>query len=203
MKNKYPQSEESQVVSEPDYSANYTVKDYLSWTFDGLYEIIKGKVWKMSPAPNSDHARIDIDLLRYFLPAFPKNESGCNVFTAPFDVYLIQKGEPVEKATTVLQPDICVVCDPAKIKKPGCIGAPDLVVEIISPSTAKKDMNDKFNVYEEFGVKEYWVVFPGEKAINIFTLNEGKYKLFKSYSHDDELQSPLFKHLKFMVKEIF
>jgi Uma2 family endonuclease len=202
MKNKYPQSEESQVVSEPDYSGSYTVKDYLSWTFDGLYEIIKGKVWKMSPAPTSDHQRIDRRIVRKMLPYFPEGEN-CELFYAPYDVYLIKEGDDLERATTVLQPDVCIVCDPKKIEKRGCIGAPDLVVEIISPSTAKKDMNDKFNIYEEFGVKEYWVVFPGEKAINIYTLVEDKYELFKSYSQDEELQSPLFEHLKFRLEEIF
>ncbi|MGB0430765.1 MAG: Uma2 family endonuclease [Bacteroidia bacterium] len=202
MKNKYTQSEESQVVSEPDYGGSYTVKDYLSWTFDGLYEIIKGKVWKMSPAPTSDHQRIDRRIVRKMLPYFPEG-GNCELFYAPYDVYLIKEGDDLERATTVLQPDVCIVCNPKKIEKRGCIGAPDLVVEIISPSTAKKDLNDKFKVYEEFGVKEYWVVFPGEKAINIYTLVNGKYELFKSFGQDEELQSPLFEQLNFVVSEVF
>ncbi|MFY0674854.1 MAG: Uma2 family endonuclease [Bacteroidia bacterium] len=118
-------------------------------------------------------------------------------------MYLVKDEEEVTKGTTVVQPDVCVICDSAKIQEKGCIGAPYLIIEIISPSTAKKDLNDKFDVYEEFGVKEYWVVFPGEKAINIYSLSDGQYELFKSYEKDDILQSPLFNQLKFKVDEVF
>ncbi len=202
MKNEeYAQGEENQVVSEPDYSGSYTVKDYLSWTFDGFYEIIKGKVWKMSPAPTSSHQRVSFNLSFEFGRIF--KGQNCEAFHAPFDVYFVRCGEETSNGTTVLQPDICIICDKSKIHEKGCVGAPDLVVEIISPSTAKKDLDDKYKVYEEFGVKEYWVVFPGEKAINIYSLIEGKYELFKSLSHDEELQSPLFEHLKFRVEDVF
>ena len=193
---------QNSTISEPDCSVNYTAKDYLNWTFEGLYELIKGKVWKMSPAPSSEHQRIDRKLVRKMLPLFSEGGS-CELFYAPFDVYLVQEGEAIEKSTTVVQPDICVICDAHKIQDKGCIGAPDLVVEILSPSTAKKDLNDKFNVYEEFGVKEYWVVFPGQNAINIYSLIDGKFELHRTFRQDEILQSPLFEKLSFKVVEVF
>ena len=195
--------QENAKILEPDYSANYTVKDYLDWTFDGLFELIKGRVFKMSAAPSAEHAKIDINILRYFLPAFPKGNTSCHVFTAPFDVFLLKEGDLVEKGTTVVQPDICVVCKAEKIQEKGCVGAPDLVVEILSTSTAKKDFNEKYNAYEEFGVKEYWIVFPGEKAINIYSLIDGKFELHQTFKNNDLLQSPLFENLQFVVSEVF
>jgi Uma2 family endonuclease len=107
-----------------------------------------------------------------------KHDGDCQVFYAPFDVRLPKKLQ--EKADnqiyTVVQPDICVVCDPAKLDERGCVGAPDMVVEILSPSSLKYDLRDKFDIYEAAGVKEYWVVAPEEKSINVFILQQdGKY----------------------------
>lgn len=199
---KYGEKEsEKQQTNEPDYSGSYTVKDYLKWSFDGLFEIIKGKVWKMSPAPTSSHQRINFNLSFEFGKVFKGQK--CEAFHAPFDVYLNRENEDISKGTTVVQSDVCVICNPNKIQERGCIGAPDLVVEIISPSTARKDMYDKFNVYEEFGVKEYWIVFPGQNAINIFSLVEGKFELRKTFEEEEILQSPLFEQLRFKVAEVF
>ena len=190
-------------VNEPEalYGGNYTAKDYLSWTFDELVELIKGKVWKMSPAPTSRHQRISVELSRIFANSFRKHQ--CTLFHAPFDVYLTHDLDQYKAANTVVQPDLCVICDRTKIKEFGCVGAPDLVVEILSKSTAKKDLNDKYNVYQEFGVKEYWVVFPLEKAITIYALVDGRFEEHGLYNFEDEIGSKLFPELTFGLEEVF
>ena len=101
----------------------------------------------------------------------------CKIYTAPFDVRLPVNGETADdKIYNVVQPDICVVCDKSKLDEKGCIGAPDLVVEVNSPSTSKRDLNQKYNLYETSGVREYWVVFPEAKAVTVFLLQaNGKF----------------------------
>ena len=164
-------------VEEPDISGTYTYSDYLTWQWDEMTELIKGKIFKMSPAPSSTHQKISG---RLFLGIgnFLEGKK-CQVFAAPFDVRLpVSKKQKADKEiTTVVQPDLCVVCDPSKIDERGCLGAPDWVIEILSMYTSSKDLNDKFEVYEEAGVKEYWVVHPQEQTLLIYTLDEnGKYK---------------------------
>ena len=190
-------------VNEPEalYGGNYTAKDYLSWTFDELVELIKGKVWKMSPAPTSRHQIANSNLSRLFGNHFVGHK--CITIHAPFDVYLTHEPNDYKSARTVVQPDLCVICDRTKIREFGCVGAPDLVVEILSKSTAKKDLNDKFNVYQEFGVREYWVVFPLEKAITIYTLVDGRFEEHGLFNFEDEIDSKLFPELTFKLEEVF
>ena len=106
-----------------------------------------------------------------------RNKGDCEVFAAPFDVRLPKNGETEDNQIyTVVQPDICVVCDPSKLDERGCLGAPDLVVEIQSHATAKYDVTAKFDLYEASGVREYWVVYPYEDVIEVFLLQpDGKY----------------------------
>ncbi|MCD8538398.1 MAG: Uma2 family endonuclease [Leadbetterella sp.] len=108
-----------------------------------------------------------------------------------------------EVVFTVVQPDICVICDPAKIDDRGCIGPPDLVIEILSPGNTQKEMGIKFDLYEENGVKEYWLVEPQDRAIIVYTLKEGKYIGLKPFTEEDDISPVLFPELKFAVKDIF
>ena len=188
-------------VEEPDYGAYYTAKDYVKWTFDGLYELINGKVWKMAPAPGAKHQRASFELTAEFSKVFRRQK--CEVFVAPFDVFLTKTGEDELATDTVVEPDLCIICDPSKITERGCMGAPDLVVEILSPSTAKKDLNDKYKLYEQYGIPEYWVVFPREQSIEIFTLQNKKYERWILASKGDVIQSQLFDHLRFNIDDIF
>src|ERR1051326_1322062 len=140
-------------VSEPDPSRYYTAREYQQWTYEGLYELIHGKAYKMGPpSPNTNHQSSVISLGSSFFHHF-KNEK-CTVFVSPFDVYLVKPGEDYKQCRNILEPDVCIICDPDKIKDFGCVGAPDLVVEILSPSTAKRDLKLKYELYEEYGVKE-------------------------------------------------
>ena len=155
----------------------YTYADYLTWADGQLRELVNGFIKMMAPAPSSVHQRVCVKLITRFSNLIEKNKGNCEVFTAPFDVRLPKNGEKSDhQIYDVVQPDICVVCDSSKIDKNGCIGAPDLVVEIQSFSTARYDYTEKFNLYEASGVREYWVVFPFDEGVEVFLLqSNGKY----------------------------
>jgi Uma2 family endonuclease len=154
----------------------YSYADYLTWTDDKMREIIDGIVYLFS-APTRKHATAIISFIVKAATFIRKKKGKCKIYTAPFDVRLPVDGETDNnKIYNVVQPDICVICDPSKLDEKGCIGAPDLVVEVNSPSTTKREMNQKFFLYEKAGVKEYWVVFPISKAVTVFLLQPtGKY----------------------------
>jgi len=167
------------IAEEPpiDYATQrYSYADYLTWTDDKMREIINGVVYLFS-APIREHAEVVISILKKALPFIDKRKGKCKIYTAPFDVRLPIDGETADnKIYNVVQPDICVICDRTKLDKKGCIGAPDLVVEVNSPSTRKRDLNEKFNLYEKAGVKEYWLIYPKDKAVTVFLLQpDGKY----------------------------
>ncbi|NCX96890.1 MAG: Uma2 family endonuclease [Chitinophagia bacterium] len=145
----------------------YTYADYLIWTFQERVELLKGYLMPMS-APNTARKKLSFKLslkIGNFL-----EHSQCEVFSAPFDVRLPKKNDSDETIYTVVQPDICVICDPSKLDYKGCIGAPDIVIEIVSPSNTYSYVGKKFNIYEEAGVKEYWEIEPLKRTIVIYTL---------------------------------
>jgi len=170
----YKGENEPSKVEEPELTGLYSYADYLKWTFDGMVELINGKVFKMAPAPSTGHQMIAVELLytiKHFLKAKP-----CTVFVAPFDVRL-SKFKEDKLIDSVVQPDICIICDADKIDEKGCNGAPDMIVEILSPSTASRDLELKYKLYEENAVKEYWIVQPNDQTVSVFDLIEGKFVL--------------------------
>jgi len=181
----------------------YNYGDYASWTDDDRWEIIEGEAHSMSPAPTLDHQRY----LRRLLNKFENYLEGktCEVFNSPCDLLLLEEGETVDKATNIVQPDIMVVCDSNKLfENKCCVGAPDLIIEILSPSTASKDMKKKRLLYERFGVKEYWIVDPVHKTIQVFTSGEDKlYGKSNIYSSEDKIKVGLFADLEIDLKVIF
>jgi Uma2 family endonuclease len=153
-------------------NALYTYADYLRWTFEERVELIKGKIFPMS-APNRMHQELSMYLvlsIGNFL-----NGKQCKVYSAPFDVRLPRKSKDEQDIMTVLQPDICVVCDTSKLDYKGCLGAPELIVEILSPSNNVAEFKHKYEVYEEAGVLEYWVVSPQDKTFLVYTLVDSKF----------------------------
>lgn len=160
----------------------YNYQDYLNWNDDERWEIINGIAFNMSPAPSRKHQ----DISRNILVLFANHLEGksCRVYDAPFDVRFAEKKQKDDNIYNVVQPDIVVVCDENKLDDKGCIGSPDLVVEIVSPSSAIHDAKEKFFLYEKYGVKEYWIVYPDEKMVMVFKLNEkdeyGKPAVFSS-----------------------
>ncbi|MEZ4963549.1 MAG: Uma2 family endonuclease [Saprospiraceae bacterium] len=185
-----------------DPGKSYTYADYLQWKFEERLELNKGKIFKMPPAPSMRHQRVSGHLFRE-LSWWLKNKS-CHVFAAPFDVRLSKKGKKDEQIQTVVQPDLCVICDDAKLDDRGCIGSPDIIIEILSPGNTKKEMRYKFRLYEENKVAEYWVVFAAEELIQIYRLNEQhKYVADDPYVPGDEISSPLLPGFILNVEEVF
>jgi Uma2 family endonuclease len=189
-------------IKQLDPSGIYTYADYLTWRFEQMVEIIKGKLFIMSPAPASRHQQISMGLSGEIYPYF-RNQS-CKIYHAPFDVRLI-KGKKIDKdILTVVQPDICVICDERKIDEKGCLGSPDWVIEILSPSTAKKDFNEKYNLYQENKVKEYWIVNPDANCVNQYVLNKrGKYIEKGFYGRADKITSVIFPNVVLDLKMVF
>ncbi|AFH60320.1 Uma2 family endonuclease [Paenibacillus caseinilyticus] len=154
----------------PELNQRYSMNDWAQWT--GQWELIDGKAYNMTPAPSSNHqycvTRLSAQLLHFYLPR------GCEVFVAPFDVYF-SESDDYAHPEHVVQPDIVVICNRKRIDKKGCFGAPNLVIEVISPSTAIKDYNTKYQLYERFGVEEYWIIDPVGRAVTKLSLHEGQY----------------------------
>jgi Uma2 family endonuclease len=191
-------------VEEPDLSLSYTYADYLTWNLPEMVELIHGKVYKMSPAPSSNHQTVSGQLF-LSIGLFLKGKK-CKIFSAPFDVRLPGKrGKSDKDIVTVVQPDICVICDPSKIDERGCLGAPDWVIEILSKNSSSKDLREKFEAYEEAGVKEYWVVHPMDQTILVYTLNNNrKYEgRLKPYVRTDKISPQTLPGLLIDLTEIF
>jgi Uma2 family endonuclease len=189
-------------LTQLDPEGNYTYADYLLWKFEERIELLKGRIAQMS-APNRTHQNISMRLSLMLGNALWRTP--CKVYAAPFDVRLTRFNKIKDKeVTTVVQPDLCVICDPAKLDARGCIGVPDLIVEILSPGNSRKEMKDKFDIYEENGVQEYWIVFPDSQSIQVFRLNEtDKYIGLRPVTLGDTLTTPIIEKLEVNVGEVF
>jgi Uma2 family endonuclease len=184
-----------------DLNKRYTFQDYLSWRFMDRVELLWGKIARMAPAPSMQHQKIAGTFFRE-ISNFLK-ESSCQVFITPFDVRLVTRlGD--EQIESVVQPDIVVVCDSAKLDEQGCKGAPDLVIEILSPYSSTRDLKHKLKLYEEAGVQEYWVVDPHTGNVQVFLSDEnGKYQSFYPVTAEDTLKSKTIVGLEIQLPEIF
>src|SRR4030042_1138434 len=173
----------------------YTYEDYLKTPEDERYELIEGELLR-TPAPIPRHQRISRELEFELLRFVKANDLG-EVIYAPCDVYLDNEN--------VVQPDILLISKErlSIIGEKNIQGAPDIVIEIISENTAYRDLVQKKKLYARFGVKEYWIVIPGEELVEIYTLKVNTYMLYKTYSKDDTLESSLLKELKIALKGIF
>ncbi|MFI3222420.1 MAG: Uma2 family endonuclease [Methylococcaceae bacterium] len=192
--------------SQLDLNGTYTYADYLSWQFDDAIELIKGKIMAMSPAPSSEHQSIVTNLGGVLYNYFYKKP--CKLFYAPFDARLYDRKKSIianKDIFSVVQPDLCVICDKTKIDSKGCLGSPDWVIEILSRGNSKKEMQLKYQLYQESGVKEYWLVYPGEKAVHQFVLDEDteKYQLLAMYSGEDIATPQLFPDCQIDLREVF
>jgi Uma2 family endonuclease len=190
--------------SQLDLKKQYTYADYLTWTFDDRIELIKGWIYKMSPAPKRKHQKVSFQLLMSFGNYF--NSKCCEVYEAPFDVRLKKNKGSDSEVDSVVQPDVSIFCDLTKLDDRGAIDAPDLVVEITSDSTMKKDYNEKFNLYEENGVQEYWIVNPDSKSMELFISANNTFEsagIFNIHDGATEVNSIMFPDLKINLLEIF
>jgi Uma2 family endonuclease len=161
----------------------YTYADYLEWDENERYEIIDGEAYMMA-APSRIHQETSGNFY-YALRSFLEGKS-CKVYAAPFSVRLFPEEDGSDD--TVVEPDITVVCDPSKLDDRGCNGAPDFIIEIISPTTARYDRIVKFDKYREAGVREYWIVDPEEKVVSAYILKDGQYM---AVNYDDTAAAPV------------
>ncbi|MDR1897964.1 MAG: Uma2 family endonuclease [Prevotellaceae bacterium] len=187
-----------------DSNRRYTYADYLTWLDDQRRELIDGFVRMMSPAPGRIHQEIIYNFTQILGKNIDKYKGGCKVYVPPFDVRLPKNGETAnDKIYTVVQPDLCVGCDLSKLDDNGCLGAPDLVIEIQSPSTAQYDLTRKFDLYEASGVREYWVVYPSGSVKAFILQLDGKYSNGILYNKGQKMPVHIFNGLGINVDEIF
>jgi len=187
------------MLAEPE---RFTYADLLRWPENERWELIDGVAYDMTPAPSVKHQRISIDLASQFYN-FLKGKS-CDVFSAPFDVRLPAPSEDDMTTTTVVQPDITVVCDRKKLDARGCLGAPTLVVEILSPETAAKDRREKLLLYERVKIPEYWIISPFELTLMVYSLTKkGHYGVPTVYSRDEQVPVGVLPGLTVELAEVF
>jgi Uma2 family endonuclease len=190
-------------IDDLDFSKTYTYADYYSWKFEERLELIKGKIFKMSPAPGGNHQTISFNIAGE-LYAFLKNKS-CKAYPAPFDVRLVRDEKSDKKVKTVVQPDISIICDLSKVAdNRSCLGAPDIVVEILSPGNNAKEIKIKYDLYQEFGVKEYWVVYPNELSLLRYVLKEGKFTSEgRAFTVGDKITTPILPGFELALDDVF
>jgi len=188
--------------SDLDLNKTYSYADYLKWQFDERLELIKGKIFKMTPAPNRLHQ--DYTGFIYYSIFNFLHKQPCKVYIAPFDVRFPKISKSDEQVYTVLQPDICVICDLSKLDERGCIGSPDIVIEILSPGNSKKEMSNKFDVYQEYGVKEYWMVSPIERNLVKYILHaDGLFYANRPFIEGNTLTTDVLPGFKLEIEDIF
>ena len=179
----------------------YTFADFIAWDEGERIEIINGETFMMV-TPSSDHQVISMEISRQ-LANFLEGMR-CKVYPAPFAVRLFERdGDSPEDVDTVVEPDISVVCDRSKIDKRGCKGAPDLIVEILSPSTRRHDRLVKLNLYQRAGVREYWIVDPDNKSVQVFMLDGGALKIHEDYGRENVAKVNVFDGCFIELSKVF
>jgi Uma2 family endonuclease len=173
----------------PKQEHEYTYEDYLNWDEEERIEILDGFAY-MHASPSRIHQEISGEIYRQF--ANYLKDKPCKVYHAPFCVRLDNKKRAKDNKN-IVEPDITIVCDKNKLDEKGCKGVPDMIVEIISPSSGKIDRVIKFNKYEEVGVKEYWIIEPNYKVVSVFQLQKnGRYGRPESYTDEEIIKLSLF-----------
>ena len=180
---------------------HFNYAQYRNWPVEERWELIDGKAYNMSPAPGMTHQDISGALFSQIYNFL--DEKPCKVFTAPFDVFLPEKGESEDETSTIVQPDILIICDLSKLSEKGCTGPPDIVIEIISPSSAVRDQIKKLSLYERRGVKEYWIIHPIDKIVWKYILENGHYGKPFIYDATSSPSFNLFPDLNIDLRKVF
>ena len=187
-----------------DLNKRYSYAEYLTWIDDKRRELINGFIKMMTPAPRRIHQEVAATLFAQLWHQLANNP--CKAYFAPFDVRLPKNPNETsdEQVYSVVQPDILVICDLTKLDDRGCVGSPDFIIEIISPGTAKHDVEDKYHLYQKHGVKEYWIVYPESKTVSTFLLDKkGKFQLIGMYADDSIIKVNIFEDVTVILKEVF
>ena len=189
-------------MSFPESKEKYTYADYLTWPEGERWEIFDGIPY-LQAAPSWQHQAVSGNIFGQFYENLKGNS--CQVFAAPFDLCIPEFGEKDEEISNIItQPDIVVICDKSKLRKTGFFGVPELIIEIISPSTARTDKIIKFNKFEKAGVKEYWIVEPEQKIVSVFVLQDNnRYGRPDVFSEEDQIKVSIFPDLTIDLKPVF
>jgi Uma2 family endonuclease len=190
-------------LAQLDPNGSYTYADYLGWKFQESVELIRGKLMRPMAGPSAWHQELSVRF-EYPILTFLR-QSQCKMYHAPFDVRLTRDtGNGDAQIRTVVQPDIFVVCDKSKIDARGCLGAPDWIIEILSPGNSAHDTKIKFDLYEENGVREYWIVVPGLQTVQTYLLDDaGRYQLATEYAEPGPMSVATLPGLAIEWSEIF
>lgn len=179
----------------------YTYAEYLKWSKDERWELLGGTAYNIA-APSRRHQEVSGELfyqIRSYLTDNP-----CKIYSAPFDVRFREPEEEDEQIWNVVQPDLTVVCDESKLDDKGCLGAPELIIEIISPTSISLDYVKKFALYEKYRVKEYWIVHPIDNTVMVFSLEQDyQYGKPSIFTEESQLRSRVIAGLTIDLKRVF
>jgi Uma2 family endonuclease len=182
-------------------NVRYSYADYLGWDEERRCELIDGVVFDMSPAPSTRHQDVLSELTAALRTRL--RDTSCRAFVAPFDVRLFADNKQDDEVYHVVQPDLVIVCDKHKLDEKGCKGTPDLIIEVLSPSTAKKDRVMKFNLYERAGVKYYWIVDPLNETLEVYALKGTRFQIEGVYGKADQVAVSLIEDLTIDLEDVF
>lgn len=178
----------------------FTYADYLTWPENTPVELIEGIPYAMT-TPMRIHQEVVGEVLRQIANYLV--DKPCEVYTAPFDVRLADSKAKDKDIINVVQPDISVICDKEKLDDKGCLGSPDLVIEVVSPSSVAKDNIEKLNLYEKYAIKEYWIIHPADKLISVYRLDSTRrYARPIIYLFNQEVPIGIFQDLKISLKPL-
>lgn len=185
----------------PNEKKKYSYADYLTWDEGERLELIDGEIFNMSPAPSRKHQQV----LRELSTAFSifLRDKKCEIFFAPFDVRLLAENKQDDDIDNVVQPDLSIVCDQEKLDDRGCNGAPDMIIEVLSPSSIKLDRWKKYQLYEKAGVKEYWLVDPVNESAEVHLLIDEHYKFQGVFTKGDTISVHVLTGLELDLYQIF
>jgi Uma2 family endonuclease len=191
-------------LSQLDRQGTYSYADYLTWRFEQALEVIKGRIFPMA-APSRTHQRLSWKLTVAFDNHFKNHR--CEAYAAPFDVRLYDRAKSTKADKdiyTVVQPDLCVICDLNKLDERGCLGAPDLIVEILSPGNSSREMKIKRDLYAESGVREYWIVDPDHETVTRYNQEtDDQYGRPLIFVSDEQMPSVIFSDFTLILSELF
>jgi len=175
--------------------SKYNYNDYLTYKENDRIEIIEGKIYNMAPAPSRIHQQLISDISYELQHHIKSNNGSCKVYVAPFDVILINDDEEALNSKNIVQPDISVICDKSKLTDKGCTGSPDMIVEVVSPYNPSNDFVRKLNLYQEYKVKEYWIVNPMDRSVLVYVLSKDGYNAPLHYTFKDTIKVNIFNSL--------
>lgn len=174
----------------------YTYADYKNYPENERVEIIEGQIYAMAPAPSRIHQKIIMELSTILNFYIKSNHGLCEVYSAPFDV-MLNENKSIDNCKNIVQPDISVICDKNKLTDKGCLGAPDMIIEVVSPFNPSSDYVRKLSLYEEYKVREYWIANPMEQTIFVYRLDDNMhYAAPKAYTFKDKIKVGIYENLE-------